>query len=101
MAQVLVSNGEDVSKGQALLKYDVRAAEDQKNTLSRQLELEEGRLKDQLKRNTQRQKTLKRNLALRTKILERLNPLQASGAISELQILQELMRMVKLELILL
>ena len=92
LAEVLVSNGEDVSKGQALLKYDVRAAEDQKNTLSRQLELEEGRLKDQLKRNSHRQKTLKRNLALRTEILERLNPLQASGAISELQILQELNR---------
>lgn len=89
LAKVLVSNGEEVKRGQMLLRYDVSAALGQKETLTTQLNLEQARLVDKLKRNLQRQQTLKRNIQLRTMILDRLKPLETGGAISELQILQE------------
>ena len=55
----------------------------------RQLSLEEKRVEDQLKCNIQRQKTLERNIDLTKRILDKLKPLEKSGAISELQILQQ------------
>ena len=58
-------------------------------TLSQQLEIESKRLKDQLRSNDKRQETVKRNVELSQKILDRLVPLEKSGAISELQILQQ------------
>ena len=89
LSQVLVSNGEKVKKNQPLLRFDVKAARAQENSLARQLELERKRLKDQLLRNEQRQQTLVRNISLSEQILERLKPLQRGGAISEIQILQQ------------
>ena len=93
LAEVIVSNGDQVEKGDALLRYDVLAAKDQEATLSRQLKLEEERIEDQLRSNAQRKATLQRNIKLSGQILERLKPLQAAGAISELQILQEANRL--------
>ena len=87
--QVLVQNGEPVSQGQVLLRFDVRSAKAQETALSKKLSLESARLTDQLHSNNQRQETLKRNINLTKKILEKLQRLQSSGAISELQILQE------------
>ena len=87
--QVLVSNGEQVQQGQTLLRFDVKAAKSQERTLTRQLGLEDERLKDQLRRNSQREQTLKRNISLTKKILEKLEPLELDGAISELQILRQ------------
>ena len=54
--------------------------------MTRQLELERERVRDQLRRNSQRQQTLNRNISLSAQILERLIPLQRGGAISEIQI---------------
>ena len=89
LSQLMVSNGAQVVKGDELLRYDVLAAKDQEVTLTRQLELEEERIADQLRSNDQRQATLQRNINLTEQILERLKPLMAAGAISEVQILQQ------------
>ena len=89
LSQLMVSNGAQVVKGDELLRYDVLAAKDQEVTLTRQLELEEERIEDQLRSNDQRQATLQRNINLTEQILERLKPLMAAGAISEVQILQQ------------
>ena len=55
-----------------LLRFDVREAKVQEFTLSQQLKLEEKRLEDKLRSNSQRQKTLKRNIDLTEKILNKL-----------------------------
>ena len=89
LADVLVSNGDQVKENQILLRYDVLGAKEQEMTLTRQLSLEEDHLESQLRSNAKRQETLKRNIALTEKILNRLRPLETSGAISELQVLQQ------------
>ena len=89
LSELLVSSGDQVKKGEALLRFDVNAARAQESSLTRQLELERERVRDQLRRNRQRQQTVKRNISLSEQILERLIPLQRTGAISEIQILQQ------------
>lgn len=89
LAEVMVSNGAQVERGEALLKYDVMGAKQQEVTLTRRLKLEGDRIQDQLRSNAQRQETIERNIRLKEQIVERLQPLEARGAISELQILQE------------
>ena len=56
LSEVLIGNGDRISKGDALLSYDVLAAKDQEVTLIRQLKLEEKRIEDQLRSNAQRKK---------------------------------------------
>ena len=89
LSELLVSSGDQVEEGQPLLRFDVQTARAQESSLTRQLELESERVKDQLRRNRQRQQTLTRNINLSEQILARLIPLQRSGAISEIQILQQ------------
>ena len=89
LSELVVNNGAQVVKGDELLRYDVLAARDQEVTLTRQLKLEEERIEDQLRSNDQRQETLRRNIKLTEQILDRLKPLMAAGAISEVQILQQ------------
>ena len=78
LSEVLIGNGDRISKGDALLSYDVLAAKDQEVTLIRQLKLEEKRIQDQLRSNAQRKETLQRNISLTEQILERLRPLEAA-----------------------
>ena len=89
LAALLVKGGDRVKQGQVLLRFDVRAARSDELNLSRQLALEQQRLKDQLRSNAQRQMTAARNVNLSTTILERLKPLERGGAMSEVQILQQ------------
>ena len=56
LSRVLVKNGQDVEKGQVMLKFDVKVAKAEEATINKQINLEEKRLKDQLKRNNQRQR---------------------------------------------
>ena len=93
LAEMLVTNGEEVRKGQLLLRFDVLEAKAQEGTLVRQLELEKDRLEDQLRSNEQRQETLSRNIQLTENIVERLKPLFETGSISELQILEQANRL--------
>ena len=88
--QVLVKRGDEVKKGEVMLRFDVVGAKAEERSLKERMRLEEIRVKDQLKTNDKRKETLKRNISLTTKILNRLEPLVESGAISELQILAEL-----------
>lgn len=90
LAELAVKNGQSVNKGETLLKYDVKAAEDQVSTIKEQLRLEKTRLKSQLMSNRKRRETVNRTMTLTKTILKRLKPLEEIGAISELQILQEL-----------
>ncbi len=89
LADVLVKNGQRVEKDQILLIFDVKDAKLREQTISQKLKLEQKRLKDQLLNNTQQQETTKRYILLTDKILGKLRPLEASGAISELQVLKE------------
>ena len=93
LAAVLVTNGEQVTKGEALLRFDLGEAKFEERALSQQLQLEQRRIKDQLQSNNQRQKTLKRNIGLTKRILDKLNILENSGAISEVQTLQQANRL--------
>ena len=87
--KVLAKSGQQVKKGEVLLRFDVKAAKAQEKTLGQQLKLEEKRLTDQLISNNQRQETLKRTINLTERILNKLTPLERDGAISEIQILQQ------------
>ncbi len=89
LAEILIDNGARVQKGDVLLRFDVKNAQLKEQTLSNQIELEKKRLMDQLSSNTQRQETTKRNIDLTQNILTRLKPLQETGAISVIQILQQ------------
>jgi len=89
LAELLVKSGDRVVQGQPLLRYDVKAARSEESNLTKQLNLEEVRLSEQLKSNAQRQITAERNVELSTNILERLKPLERGGAMSEVQILQQ------------
>ena len=82
LADVVVENGDLVEKGDLLLRYDVLAAKDQEVTLTRQLKLEEKRLEDQLRSNSQRQETLKRNIGLREKSLNASSHLKRLGRLA-------------------
>ena len=89
LAAVLVKSGDRVNQGQPLLRFDVKAARTQETNLVKQLGLQQQRLEDQLRSNSQRQITAKRNVQLSTNILKRLEPLERGGAMSEVQILQQ------------
>ena len=89
LAKLLVKGGDRVQQGQPLLRYDVKAARNEEANLTKQLALENKRLADQLKSNALRQITAKRNVKLTTNILKRLQPLEISGGMSEVQILQQ------------
>lgn len=86
---VAIENGEKVKKGQTLLKYDLSSEKAEKVNLLKQIELEKERLREQLKNNQNRQITVKRNIELSENILSRLRPLQYTGGMSEVQILQQ------------
>ena len=89
LAAVLVDNGEQVTEGEILLRFDLRGAKLEEQALSQQLQLEQRRVRDQLQSNTQRQKTLKRNIDLTRRILNKLKILENGGAISEVQTLRQ------------
>ncbi len=89
LTKVLVKNGDQVTKNQDLIRYDIDGAKEQELSLIRQIELEQDRLEDQSRSNSQRQETLVRNINLTKNIVSRLQPLEENGAISELQVLQE------------
>lgn len=89
LTTLLVKKGDHVSKGQPLMKFDVKAARSQEISLLKQLLLQRQRLEEQLRSNGQRQTTAERNLKLNNNILKRLKPLERAGAMSEIQILQQ------------
>ena len=94
--QILVSEGDRVKAGQVLMKLDTEASEEQRNSLEKTIKLkkEQLTLKDEEKRNfmqvnQEEVQMLQNNLELHTEILERYDQLEAVGAFSEVQFLNQ------------
>ena len=94
--QILVQEGDRVKAGQVLMKLDTEASEEQRNSLEKTIKLKQEQLtlKEEEKRNTMQMNQeevvmLENNLALQAEILERYEQLNAAGAFSEVQYLQQ------------
>jgi HlyD family secretion protein len=96
LEEMLVKEGQRVSKGQVLLRLDNEATLDRrKATLDtirskeQQLQLKQLEMQRYFNLNDTEQRTLQRNLQLEGNILDRLEQLQKEGAVQELQYLQQ------------
>jgi HlyD family secretion protein len=94
--EMLVKEGERVSKGQVLLRLDSEATKDREGSLQKtiaakqqQLNLKEVELQRYLNLNDTEQSVLRQNLVLEKEILDRFAGLQRNGASAELQVLQQ------------
>jgi hemolysin D len=94
--EILVKEGDPVSKGQVLLKLDTEATKDRQESLMRSITYKEqqGMLKvEELRRyldvNDTEQRMLLRSLGLEQEVLNRLEVLNQEGATAELQYLTQ------------
>ena len=94
--QMLVKEGQRVSKGQVLLRLDNETTLDRRKSVlesiqakQEQMQLKELELQRYLNLNDTEQQVLRRNLELEQQILQRLDQLKQSGAAAELQYLQQ------------
>jgi HlyD family secretion protein len=94
--QILVKEGDRVKAGEVLMKLDTEASEELRNSLEKTIKLKQEQLtlKEEEKRNTMQMNQeevlmLENNLALQAEILERYEQLQAAGAFSEVQYLNQ------------
>lgn len=96
LEEVLVKDGQRVSKGEVLLRLDNETTKDREQSLQKsiaakrqQLSLKEVELQRYLNLNDTEQQVLRQNLSLEREILGRIEGLQRNGASSELQVLQQ------------
>jgi len=96
LSEILVKDGEQVSKGQILLRLDNEATLERSESLqqvlaakTKQHELKTLELQRYATLNDTEQSTLSDGLALERQILQKLDILRRSGATSELQYLQQ------------
>lgn len=94
--EMLVKEGQRVSKGQVLLRLDNETTKDREislqktiNAKQQQLALKEVELQRYLSLNDTEQAVLRQNLVLEREILDRFAGLQRTGASAELQVLQQ------------
>lgn len=94
--QILVKDGERVSKGQVLLRLDNEASKDREQSLlktisakKQQLLLKQVELQRYLNLNDTEQSVLRQSLTLEQEIQDRLENLKRAGASAELQYLQQ------------
>ena len=94
--QILVAEGDRVKAGQVLMKLDTEASEEQRVSLEKNIKLkqEQLQLKEQEKIKTMQVNQeevlmLENNLQLQAEILERFEQLEAAGAFSEVQYLNQ------------
>ena len=94
--QILVKEGDRVKAGQVLMKLDTEASEENRISLEKTIKLKQEQLtlKEEEKRNTMQVNQeevlmLESNLRLQTEILERYKQLEAAGAFSEVQYLNQ------------
>jgi len=102
--EMLVKDGQRVSKGQVLLRLDNEATKDREQSLLKtiaakqeQQQLKEVELQRYLNLNDTEQNVLRQNLALEREILDRLEGLKRVGASAELQYLQQRNRVREIE----
>ena len=94
--EILVKDGQRVSKGQVLLRLDSETTKDREVSLQKtiaakqqQLALKKVELQRYLGLNDTEQAVLRQNLVLEREILDRFAGLQRNGASAELQVLQQ------------
>ncbi|MEB3305005.1 MAG: HlyD family efflux transporter periplasmic adaptor subunit, partial [Cyanobacteriota bacterium] len=94
--EIKVREGEEVKKGQVLLKLDTEATKDRQQSLLRSIAYKEQQLLlkvEELRRyldvNDTEQRMLSRSLALEQEVLDRLEVLNREGATAELQFLTQ------------
>ena len=94
--QILVAEGDRVKVGQVLMKLDTEASEQQRLSLEQSIKLkqEQLQLKEQeklktLQVNQEEVLMLENNLQLQSEILKRFEQLNAAGAFSEVQLLNQ------------
>lgn len=96
LQQMLVKEGERVSQGQVLLRLDSEASTDREKGLyqtisakTQELTLKTQEMDRYLEGNNAEQQLATRNLSIDTNLLERLQKLQLTGAVSEVQVLSQ------------
>lgn len=94
--QILVKEGDRVSKGEVLLKLDTEATRDRRTSLEKsvlyktqQLRLKRDELDRYLDVNDTEQRVLVESLQMEQEVLSRLDDLRKQGATAELQYLQQ------------
>ena len=94
--EILIKEGQQVQKGQTLLRLDTEASSQRQQTLSSNVDLKQSQLslkKEELKRflnlKTTEQNVLRNNLSLQKEILDRYVYLESQGASSEIQVIQQ------------
>lgn len=104
VAEVLFEDGENVEKGQLLIKYDTRDVQETKNTLIRLIELEKQSLQSQLDTLksqkitlTSNEEVLKKRLKTKTLISDEMGKLVREGGFQKIQYLQQLDELFMLE----
>ena len=104
VAEVLFSDGEAVTKGQPLLRFDTRQATDEKQTLTRLISAEQDQLKTQLDTLTSQEATLagrravlQQRIDTQSTILREMESLVEQGGFQRLQFLQQQDQLFELE----
>jgi HlyD family secretion protein len=94
--EILVTEGQQVEKGQLLLRLDTETTKDRLESVRKtitykeqQLRLKQEELQRYLAVNDTEQQVLRQSLALEKEVLERLDMLNRQGATAELQVLQQ------------
>ena len=94
--QILVKEGDRVKAGQVLMKLDTEASEEQRNSLEKTIKLKQEQLtlkqeekRNYMKVNNEEVLMLENNLELQAEILDRFEQLEAAGAYSEVQYLNQ------------
>jgi HlyD family secretion protein len=94
--EILVTEGQQVEKGQLLLRLDTETTKDRLESVRKtitykeqQLRLKQEELQRYLAVNDTEQQVLRQSLALEKEVLERLDMLNKQGATAELQVLQQ------------
>ena len=103
-SEILVKDGEEVKAGQVVMRLDAETNQQRLVSLQenqvlkqRQLTLKQTELDQYLLLNNEEEKMLERNLELQSEILSRYKSLNAAGATSELQYLQQLNRVAEVD----
>ena len=89
VSEILVADGQQVSKGDVLIQLDTEASSQSVSSLSSQIQQKESQIQKTEEITAQEIATTKVQLDLDSQILERLEELAAEGASSELQYLEQ------------